>query len=194
MPSSSARRRRAVAGTATLEFGLLLPFVALLLTGVAEAALYMRSWHRLERVAAEVANLVAQHNSISRDELVNVFDAANQIAAPWTAWGSGGTTPPARLVVSLVSGTAGGNQLSWSCARGAASLTPQFAARATLPNGFVVPNFQSVIVVEVISAERRWTISASSALGLAPDAVVRTYAILRPRQATLSTLTNGCPA
>jgi Flp pilus assembly protein TadG len=180
-------------GASALEFALLVPLLALLFTGVAEAALYIRSWHRLERVAAETANIASQYETLSSSDLATIFEAANTIASPWKAWTTG-TDFNARTLISLVTGTAAGNVLSWTCSRGQATLTAQVAGRSSLPNGYVVPANQTLLVVEVISQERRWRLFASSVFATSPDAPMRTYALLRPRLASLNTVTGGCPA
>lgn len=188
------RRRLGNAGNAAVEFALLVPLLGVLLAGTAEAAMYVRSWYRLERTAAEVANITSQFEVLRSADVATVFDAANAIAAPWRAWSPASTSPRARIVMSVVSGTAGGNSLSWTCSRGAAGLPAEVAGRTALPNGLIVPPNQTVIVVEVISEEKRWRLVTDSILGAAADTPIRTYAILRPRLSSLNVVTGGCPA
>jgi Flp pilus assembly protein TadG len=191
-----SRRRDLRSGVAALEFALLLPMLLVLFVGVAEAVLYLRSWYRLDRTAAEVANIASQFETLSAANVAQLFDTARIIAAPIAATASSGpVTARARTVIAVVNGTAGGNTLAWSCSRGDAALAATIAGRTSLPNGFLVPTGQTVVVVEVINAARPW----EALLRLLPGTVadpgpIRTYAIVRPRQGTLSSIGGSCPA
>ena len=183
-------------GIASVEFALLVPILALMFVGVAETVIYLRSWYRLDRTAAEVANVTTQYETLTPSVVGQILDAASTLASPLSA--SNTTTDVykrARTVISVVSGTASGNVLSWSCSRGDANLATQVAGRATLPNSMVVPTGQSVVVVEIINGARPW----QALLRFFPEQVVadpgpiRTYSIQRPRIGTLNSLGGSCP-
>lgn len=191
--SRSADPRR---GAAAVEFALLVPLLILFFAATAEIVLYMRTWFRLERTAAEVANVASQAETLATADIAGLFEAARAVAAPVTAWSSGPGSGRARTIIGVVAGTGGGNSVAWTCSRGDAGLANQVAGRAALPANFVVPNGQSVVVVEVVNAVTPWSIMANAPpvfFGTVGPGPVRTYAILRPRMASLTTLAGGCP-
>jgi len=192
------RVRLGRSGSAALEFALLAPLVVVLMVAVAETVTYLRGWHRLERTAAEVANIASQYQTLVPADVATLFDAASTIAAPWKAWATTGpATGRARTIIGVVNGTGAGNVLAWTCSRGDAGLAGRVAGVTTLPNSFRVPSGQTVLVVEVISAARPWSILSATGFGFfgttGPDPI-RTYAIVRPRQAQLNALGGACPA
>jgi Flp pilus assembly protein TadG len=187
-------------GAAAVEFALVLPMLLVLFVGTAEVMLYLRAAFRLERVAAEVANAGTQLDAVTRAEVQGLFDAANLVAQPLRAWTTPGDppiAPRARTFISVVSGSPSGNSVAWSCARGDADRSARIvvnATTATLPNGFQVPPGQTVMVVEVVSTIRSWFLF-QALFGVAGPPEIRTHAIMRPRQAQLSSLPAGeCPA
>lgn len=191
---SLIRRADPRRGAAAVEFALLVPLLLLLFGGTAELVLHIRTAFRLERTAAEMANVASQSETLGTADIAGLFDAAKAIAAPVLAWSNGSGTGRARTVIGVVSGTANGNSLAWSCSRGDAGLDTLVAGKAALPNGFVVPSGQSVLVVEVINAATPWSIMAAPIFfGTAGPGPVRTYAILRPRTAALTSLNGACP-
>ncbi len=195
-PSRNSRARR---GTAAVEFALLLPFLMMLFIGVAELVTYMRAVHSLERAAAEVVGAAARLEQATQEDVRGLFDAANLIAAPIRAWTTATTPPPpdrARTFISVVTNRGSGNEVSWTCARGDTTQTARLIAgtsSVTLPNGFVVPAGQTVIVVEIVNTRQAFAVFRVLFGPQGPPAI-RTYAIQRPRQAQLSTLSQGCPA
>jgi Flp pilus assembly protein TadG len=191
---SLTRRADPRRGAAAVEFALLVPLLILLFGATAEIVIHIRTWFRLERTAAEVANVASQYDALAPADIAGLFDAAKAIAAPVLAWSDGTGSGRARILIGVVSGTAAGNSLAWSCSRGDAGLTNLVAGKAALPNGFVVPGGQSVLVVEVINAATPWSIMAAPIFfGTAGPGPVRTYAIVRPRTAALTSIGGACP-
>lgn len=182
------------AGVAALEFGLILPVLVVMFIATAEAVSYLRVWYRLEQAAASAAQAASRTEVLNSAAVAGFFEAARSVADPYTAWNTGASGARARTVISAVSNPTNGNVLAWSCSRGDSTLTPNVAGRANLPTGFSVPRGQSVLVVEIINATSPWRIMASPLFfGSEGPAPLRTYAIVRPRAAELSTLTGGCP-
>ena len=105
-------------GAAAVEFALLVPLLILLFGATAEIVIHIRTWFRLERTAAEVANVASQFDALAPADVAGLFDAAKAIAAPTLAWSNGTGTGRARTVIGVVSGTASGNSLAWNCSRG----------------------------------------------------------------------------
>lgn len=189
------RRTDGRAGVAALEFALLAPVFALLLAGTAEVAMQLRAAYRLERTAAEVANLLSQQERVTPADVAGLFDAAREIARPLFAW-SASPGVRARTAIGVVRGTPQGNALAWTCLRGDASLQPRVAGRPDLPAGFVLAPGQTAVVVEVISTPAPWTLFAAGG-GFVPGArgPLHAHAVLRPRLASLDTIQGGgCPA
>ena len=181
-------------GAAAVEFALLVPLLILLFGATAEIVIHIRTWFRLERTAAEVANVASQYDALTATDVAGLFDAAKAIAAPVLAWSGGSGTGKARTTVSVVSGAAGGNSVAWSCSRGDSGLVNQVAGKTALPNGFTVPSGQSVLVVEVINAATPWSVMAAPIFfGTAGPGPVRSYAIVRPRTAALTSIGGACP-
>lgn len=183
-------------GTAAVEFALLVPLLIMLFAATAELVLYIHTAFRLERTAAEVANAGTQAQALTPADIDGLFQAANAIAAPTLAWSSGASVAKARTLISVVSGTTGGNVLSWTCARGDTGLVAQVAGRTALPNGFLVPNGQTVMVVEVINSATPWSIMSAAKpffFGTVGNGPLRSYAILRPRAASLAAIGGACP-
>jgi len=187
-----SRRRRTEAlgrrGGVAVEFGLIAPALLLLFVSVAEAVAYMRTWFRVERVAAEVVNVATQFDALACADISGLFDAAQTIAGTINVTrtdplpGAGG-----RTILSAVGGQNGANTLLWQEARGDAEFTSQLGAAATLPDRFIVPTGQTVLVVEAITGDRPWVFGASPAVLLTPPGPARAMAIMRPRTAQLST-------
>ena len=191
---SLIRRADPRRGAAAVEFALLVPLLILLFGGTAELVIHIRTVFRLERTAAETANVASQFEALGTADIAGLFEAAKAIAAPVTAWSTGTGTGRARTVIGVVSGTANGNSLAWSCARGDAGLATLVAGKTTLPNNFLVPSGQSVLVVEVVNAATPWSVMAAPIFfGTSGPGPVRSYAILRPRTASLTTINGACP-
>jgi Flp pilus assembly protein TadG len=186
-------------GAAAVEFALILPMLLVLFIGTAEVMGYLRAAYRLERVAAEVANAGTQLDAVTAAELQGLFDAANLVAQPLRAWTTPGDAqfaPRARIFISVVSGSPTGNRVAWTCARGDADRSARIVVdptTATLPNGFQVPPGQTVMVVEVVSTTRAWFLF-QALFGTSGPPEIRTHAIMRPRQAQLSSLPSGACA
>ena len=180
---------------AALEFALLLPFLMVVLIGTTESVTYLRSWYRLDRTAAEVANLASQYEQLDAPTVSLLFDAAGSIAAPRRAFNASGSEERARTVISVVRGSGTANAVAWSCSRGDTALTPTIAGSTTLPNGFIVPSGQTVLVVEVINSTRPWVLLSGFTDMVLPDpGPIRTHSIVRPRQGQLTSIGGACPA
>jgi Flp pilus assembly pilin Flp len=186
-----ARARR---GVAAVEFALVLPILALLLAATADIALHLRTTFRIERTAAELANLVSQHESLASADLTRLFEAAEAISGPsLTVANPGGQG--GRTVISLVAGAntevscPAANCILWQRSRGNAARFPESrigAERATaaLPGGFIVPPAQTVVVAEVFYPRSAWFF-ADAFFGSGPQSI-HASAVVRPRAAQLS--------
>lgn len=183
--SSRALGRR---GGVALEFGLIAPALLLLFVSVAEAVVYMRTWFKVERVAAELVNIASQLETLGCTEVAGLFDAAQAIAGRINVTrvdplpGGGG-----RTILTAIGGQGGGNTLLWQEARGDGEFASALGPATTLPDHFAVPAGQTVLVVEAVTGDRPWVFGASPAILITPPGPARAIAIMRPRTAQLST-------
>lgn len=74
--------RRAVAAT---EFALILPFMLILLIGMAEVTDAMNQDRKVTRISNAVADLVAQAQEVTTNDLLGVMDLGEQVLAPYPA-------------------------------------------------------------------------------------------------------------
>lgn len=141
------RFRRAEQGLAAVEFALILPVMIALLFGMAElsSAVFCRT--AVAQMASTVADLVAQKNSVSSNDIQNVYNAANIILYPYY---KGGGNAPSIRITSVVydpnnpSQTVG--KLGWSCTQAGSGTLP--SASVTLDKPLLTPG-GSVLKVEV---------------------------------------------
>jgi len=68
---------------AIVEFAMILPFLMLLTVGSFEVGRYALLMQKLDRITATLADLVARAEALSSDEIDNLFNATNHLAAPF---------------------------------------------------------------------------------------------------------------
>lgn len=169
-------------GSMTTEFAFVAPVLVLLTLGAVEIARFVLLSQKLDRIATATADLTAQGETISEAEIENMFDAAQQIANPFTLGAA------SRVILSGIT-AAGGNppRVAWQ-RQGAGTLaeTSHFGAQganAVLPAGFIVRDGETAIVSEVFF---------EFAPFLMPDLVSASTlyhrALFRPRLGTLTSV------
>lgn len=100
--------RRNSHGVAAVEFALVLPFLLLLLLGVAELTSALNQSRKVSQSARTVGDLVAQAESLTEENVTDILEAADQIMVPYT-------DVPLTVVVSSVSFDDDGNpEVDWS--------------------------------------------------------------------------------
>lgn len=179
-------------GGVALEFALVLPVVLLLLTGGADIVLWLRAWFRVERVATEVGTVASQYQTLAQADITRLFNAGQLIAGTTSVSGSGGAQ-----VISLVSSNTNGtaNVLTWQCKTGSfvSRIGNTVGGSVTLPDRFLVPLGQTVLVTEAFNRNTPWVFS-NGLFGTTGSDVIYSYTVVRPRSAQLSTPpTSGCP-
>ncbi|MEP3300091.1 MAG: TadE/TadG family type IV pilus assembly protein, partial [Pseudoruegeria sp.] len=93
---------------AAVEFALILPFLLLLLIGMAETTSALNQDRKVSQIASSVADLVAQSESISTSEAADIMLAASAIMSPYES---------SRLSVTIASVTfddEGNRAVDWS--------------------------------------------------------------------------------
>jgi hypothetical protein len=171
---------------AAVEFAMVAPFIVLLMLGTADLTNHIRAYFRIERVAAEVANIASQFDRLRQPDVVQLLDAGQLIAGDIEV-----TQLNGRTLISVVEGTAAGNRMIWQRATigGPGGL---FQSRIGLPNtivtlpaNMVIPIGQTVLIVEVFNRRTPWVLSRDLIGSSAPENLYAFY-IVRPRSAQLS--------
>ncbi len=70
-------------GVAAVEFAILAPFMIILFLGMVEVSDLMMAHRRVTIVTSTVADLVAQAEQITDDDVADVFDASRLIMSPY---------------------------------------------------------------------------------------------------------------
>jgi len=182
-PSSRRRRKGARRGSVALEFGLVIPVFALLITAGADIMLWLRAWFRVERVASEVATVTSQFSALTTADINAIFAAGQQVAGGIPVTGSTGGQ-----IISLVNNTGAGNRIAWQRVTGTfTSKIGTTGGVATLPAAFTVPLGQTVLVAEAFTRRSVWVFALQTMSGNSNPNEVYSYAIVRPRSAQLLT-------
>jgi Flp pilus assembly protein TadG len=140
--------RRDAAGAVFIELAFILPLLITILTGGAEIARYVILNQRLERVAATMADLVAQsEDTLTAGQVDALFDAIGEVAKPFPLMDDG------RVILSSVTGQQAGPYVNWQRTTGAltsaASKIGAPSGNATLPSGFTLVADDTAIIAEV---------------------------------------------
>jgi hypothetical protein len=181
-------------GGMLIELALLLPFLALLLLGATDMSRLALSTMKLHRVAAEVADLGAQFDSIHQGmQVVNgnevgvLFVAARQIADPLNLDAAG-----CGVVVTAVADQGAGPRIMWqvrsSPSAPASALGSVAGKPPTLPAGFTVTANETALLVEVFYSIKPYALSAGLLRRANTPVQLRQLAVFRPRYGSLNTL------
>jgi Flp pilus assembly protein TadG len=136
------RDRRAVAAT---EFAMVLPFLLILLIGMAEITGAMNQDRKVSRISNSIADLVAQAQTVTSGELDAVMDLGAKILAPYPSDGLG-------IVVASVSFDEDGDpEVDWSHTSGKGVSWPKGAAPpVTFPSTVASPNTSIVVCLTTL--------------------------------------------
>lgn len=127
-------------GVSAVEFALIAPFMILLYLGAVEISLALSIDRKITSVASALADLVAQDDVITDDEIVDILNAGRVIVAPFSP------TPLQTRITSVMMDARGDVAVQWSDASG---LSPHAEGSSpAMPGGVLQPN-RSVIMVEV---------------------------------------------
>jgi len=175
------------AGLAAVEFALALPLLIILTFGSIEVTLYILITQKVERVAINLSDLVAQSTTISTTQLNDIIKASGQVMLPYN-FGTDGYA-----IISSVSKT-GTNApvVKWQYKSSGTAQTSKVGVvngNATLPSGFTMVDKDNVIITEVFYNYKpilSGTIYTSSQ--------IYRYSIYKPRLGNLTTLSWVFPA
>lgn len=173
-------------GAVLAEFALAFPLLVTLIIGGVEIGRFVLLEQKMESVAVETADLVAQIDAVSvtTADLNDIFSAVDHIAAPFTLDTNG------KVIVTEIGKTNGGPvTINWQRAGGGTgSGTSRIGAPGsapTLPTGFVIRDGEALIVSETF-----YNFTPLFGGNWTPLAATQLYniAYYRPRFGTLATL------
>ena len=156
-------------GVSAVEFALLAPVMIVILFGSVETSLLLTADRKVTQTASSVADLVAQDDIITVDEMTDIFTASTAILEPYD-------TAPLQMRVSSVS-MAADNSISVDWSEGK-NMTPRApGSSVSMPSGLLQPN-TSIVMAEVSYAY----VSSIGAFLKTPITLNDTF-YLRPRRA-----------
>jgi Flp pilus assembly protein TadG len=133
------RFRQDQSGISAVEFAFLAPVMILLYFGMAEVCQAYMAQKRMSHVTSMVADLTAQAQSVTRNDLTDIFNIGNQIMEPFSP------SPLQTRVSSVTRDNNGVVRVDWSFGRG---MTPR-TGTVTVPTG-LINNGESLILSEAI--------------------------------------------
>ncbi len=168
-----------------VEFALALPVILAMLLASAELGRFVLLNQKIDRVATTMSDLVARVETISENDLDDIFLAASHVAAPFDLSDRG------RVVISSVVNPDGnGATIAWQRAGGGTFLTSSDVGTeggiADLADDFTVREGETVIVSEVFFDFEPFL----SETIVSPRVVYR-RAHHRPRLGTLDTIASS---
>lgn len=174
------RNRR---GSLLVETAFTMSILAMLSLGGAELARYTLLHQKMERIAASIGDLIAQAQTLSETDVMNVFAAVSEIARPFDLSTSG------VVIISSIGATGGGGPtMNWQRFGGgvlpvASLIATTPGGSATMPAGFTVSDGETVITAEVMFDYQPWLFDA-----LIGSTQLYHTAFFRPRLGTLSAI------
>jgi Flp pilus assembly protein TadG len=169
-------------GIALVEFAAVLPLLLLMMFGGFETTRYILIQLKLDRTATSMADLVSQLNGVSEGQLLDIYEAAEDIMQPFNI-ATGG-----RIIISNVyRPTAAAATVQWQRASsGGLASTSQVGAQgatAVLPNGLTLGVGEDVIVAETF-----YQYNPTLVDWFFDSAVIYQIAFYRPRLGGLTTV------
>jgi len=136
----SARFLRDRRGVSAMEFALVAPLMVSFFIGTVEVTNALIADRRVTSVASSVADLVAQAQSVTDEEMEDIFTAAGALMAPRDI------SAMKIVVTSVVQDNSGNAEVDWSEAKNGEPYST--GSSFLLPDGLIGPG-TSVIVAEV---------------------------------------------
>ena len=172
-------------GGVMIEAAVIMPFLLFVMLGGVEIVRFALLQQKLNRTAVSMADLVAQAEDLTANDLDSLFAAVQFVAQPFELGAQG------RVIVSSVSAT-GANppKVDWQrFGAGTANETSELGvagANASLPTGFLVRAGESMIYSEVI-----YNFEPLIFPQVMAPTQLRHRAVFRPRFGALTTLEGG---
>ncbi len=131
------RFARDARGVSAVEFALIAPVLIALYFGLAEFCQGYMAQKRMGHATSQIADIVAQSDVVTRDEIADIFAIGALILDPFPA------APLSMRVTSVTRGTDGVARVDWSRSQGMGGRT----GVVTVPAG-VIANGESIIMSE----------------------------------------------
>jgi hypothetical protein len=145
---AAAGLARAAGGATAVEFALASPVLILLMLATVELGRFIILNQKLDRVAVSMADLVARSETISDDQIDDIFIAASQVAQPFPIADVGRV-----FVSSVINPDGDGAEIAWQRSGvgtlAATSLLGNEGSSANLTGDFDVREGETAIVSEV---------------------------------------------
>ena len=173
-------------GSLLAEMAITLSLLTTLSLSGVEVARYTLLHQKMERISASIGDLIAQAETLTETDVLNVFDAIGEVAKPFEMGANG------LVIISSVGASEGsGPTMNWQRIGGGSLIaTSQVGstpgAAATLPTGLNVIDGETVIVAEVMFAYTPWLYDAV----IGASQLYHT-AFFRPRLGTLTSVDPG---
>jgi Flp pilus assembly protein TadG len=164
-----ARLRTDRRGVSAVEFALIAPVMIVILFGVIEISMLMTADRKVTRATSAIADLVAQDDIITADEMTDIFTATGTIMQPYDANGM------QMRVSSVVMANDGSVAVDWSEAQSMSARAP--GSSVSVPAGILQPN-SSIVMAEV-----RYNYSSNLGTFLSTPILLKETFYLRPRRA-----------
>lgn len=168
-------------GGVLIEVAFIMPLMVSITLGGVELSRFVLLHQKMERVAATVADLASQVQTLSLADISNIMAAVEHVASPFELSADGA------VIISDVGVTGGADPVvNWQ-ETGAGSLSVvshlgTAGSVATLPEGFVIANDDDVIVSEVFYSYEPVILG-----GVTGPALIYQRSFYRPRLGSLST-------
>lgn len=152
---------------------------------------FLRVSLRIERTAGELANVVAQYETVTEAEFATIFDLARRIADPHDITQNAGA-----VIVSSIADMGPGPVVLWQRRAGSSDYASAFGAQggvATIPTesaDLVIGSGQGAVVAEVFLSRQPWLLSGHFLQG-APFSQLRSFAVQRPRMVSILMLSGS---
>ncbi len=136
-------------GVAGVEFAVILPIIFVMFMGVIEISNFVLVNQRTEKMAHNIADLVAQNETITPRELNVIMDAASEIMTPFPFGAQG------HIIITSVHRNPGDDpKVAWQYEGGGTLQETESEFGATgfdspLPEGFTLNERETVIIAEV---------------------------------------------
>ena len=127
-------------GVSAIEFALIAPVMVAFLLGSIEVNLLLTADRKVTQLTSTIADLVAQDDVITADEMEDIFIAASTILQPYSP------APLKMRVTSVIMDEDGDATVAWSQGKGMTALSP--GSSVSTPDG-ILQNNTSVIMAQV---------------------------------------------
>ena len=133
------RFRADTSALAAVEFAMILPVLLVLYIGTVEITQAISVNRKVTHLASSLADLVTQTQSVSGDEMTDIFTAATPILNPYD------TTPVKAVVAAVDIDNNGDAKVAWSVAHNSQAYAENSPPPVPIPADLLVPNTQIVI-------------------------------------------------